>query len=164
MMKLQNFHNRTLLRFALLCLTLFLISTALPISAEKNTYVHDEAREQNFIYTLHLTRLHPDTISSLERGAHLIDKVTKQEIGRIVDISHTPHMAETYSADDDCIIKVPHPFYLDVTLTVRAIGRISQSGCQIGAFRLIQGIFVSFSTPKFSGVGECTAYELVERT
>ena len=162
-MNLQSFHSRALLRFALLCLTLLLMSTALPVSANKSTYLHDESREQNFIYTLHLTRLHPDTLPSLERGAHLIDKVTKQEIGRIVDISHTPHMAETYSADSDCIMKVPHPFYLDVILTVRAIGRISQSGCQIGAFRLVQGMAVSFSTPRFSGVGECTAFELVER-
>ena len=110
----------------------------------------------HLIYNLKLSALHPDTLSSLQIGAPLVDNIGKYAIGTLEDIAVAPHMKETYNGEDDALISAPHPFLVDVLLTVRAEGeRDAGAVYLIDGYRLSLGKFVSFTTPFFAGSGEC---------
>ena len=125
----------------------FLCSQPLQISASETTV----------FYQVQLKKLHPDVLSSLVTGARLTDSVSKSPVGKIESISVTPHMTETYSSSHDRMTQVPHPFFRDVTLTVRTACIPKKNGYQIGAFTLFSGASLHFFTPLFTGIGECTA-------
>ncbi len=145
-------HRRHLFLTAVMIFSL--LSAACPIGAY--------AKENPLIYTLHLSALEPQVVEAIHPDAPLIDRVGKYKLGRILSLTHAPHMTERYSKKDGCMKQVPHPLLLDVTVTVRAQGYLTREGCKIGGYALTEGSVVSFATPLFAGVGECTAIALEE--
>ena len=136
--------------FLPLFISLFLIfSILIPIQ------IH--AEDTAVIYTVHLKKLHPDVLSSLQIGARVTDSVSKTFVGTVTDIAVTPHMVETYAVMHDRMMQVPHPFFRDVTLTVRALCEPKKNGYQIGSFHLFRGTTLHFFTADFTGIGECAA-------
>lgn len=131
----------------------FLCNQPLQISASKTTV----------FYQVQLKKLHPDVLSSLIAGAPLTDSISKSPVGKIESVSVTPHMTETYSSSHDRMTQAPHPFFRDVTLTVRALCTPKKNGYGIGSFTLFSGASLHFFTPLFTGVGECTAIYESER-
>lgn len=119
--------------------------------------IHASAKEeQPFVYTLTIPLVHPETVSALSIGAPLIDNVGKYDIGRVGDIAVSPHMTETYNEELSGLVTVPHPLYVDIILTVKAEGFAEENGQRVNGYLLSLGKNVCFSTPFFSGVGECT--------
>ena len=115
------------------------------------------ASETTVLYTVQLKKLHPDVLSSLISGAEVTDAVSKSFVGQIENIAITPHMNETYSSSHDCFMQVPHPYFRDATITVRALCAQKKNGYQIGSFFLFRGAVLHFFTADFTGTGECTA-------
>ena len=114
-----------------------------------------EGTQTEIVYLLRLSRLDPALLPAIRTDAPLIDRVSKYPIGDVVSVKQSPHMQETYSREDDALRLVPHPYLLDVTLTVKAQGTPSGTYYKIGGYRLARGTTVSFTTPTFTGVGEC---------
>lgn len=119
--------------------------------------LQSNAAEAEIFYTVRLEKLHPDVETSLVRGARVTDSVSKSRIGTVEDLSFAPHMTETYSAVRDCMVEVPHPYFRDAIVTVRAFCTQEKNGYSIGAFRLFLGAPIYFFTAAFTGIGECTA-------
>ena len=119
--------------------------------------MHVSAKDaQPCVYTLTVPSVHPETVSALSIGAPLIDNVGKYDIGRVGDIAVSPHMTETYNEELPGLVTVPHPLYVDVILTVKAEGLAEENGQRVNGYLLSLGKTVYFSTPFFSGAGECT--------
>lgn len=122
--------------------------------------LHAGARENektDLVYLLRLSRLDPVFLPAVREDAPLIDRVGKYPIGRLLSVKSAPHMQETYSQEKDALTLVPHPYLLDVTLTVKAEGVSGGTYYSLGGYRLTVGSTVSFHTPTFASVGECIA-------
>ena len=113
--------------------------------------------ETDILYTVQLKKLHPEVLSSLVRGARVTDSVSKSRIGTVDSLSFTPHMTETYSSTRDRMVEVPHPYFRDASVIVRAHGTEHRHGYRLGSFELFEGATVHFFTASFTGIGECTA-------
>ena len=137
--------------FTLLFLFLFLAPILSPRAEAK------AQEEKEFVSLLRLSRLDPVLLPAIKEGAPMVDRVGKYPIGTLISLSHTPHVKETYSQDEDALRLVPHPYLLDVTLTVKASGSLRGDYVDVSGYRLAVGSTVSFSTPTFANVGECTA-------
>ncbi len=116
-----------------------------------------ERAQTEIVYLLRLSRLDPVFLPAIKADAPLVDRVGKYPLGRLLSVASAPHMQETYSQSSDELRLVPHPYLLDVTLTVKASGTQSGAFYRIGGYRLTKGTAVSFTTPAFAGVGECIA-------
>ena len=132
-----------------LALALILPSHALIAHAKKS--------ESTVYYTVRMRRVHPETLDSLTVGDVITDSVGKGRIGTLVHLSVTPHTVETYSAAEDRMVSVPHPYYRDAVLTVSARATRQDTHYAVGAYKLLLGRTVHFFTPHFVGSGECTA-------
>ena len=87
----------------------------------------------------------------------MIDRVGKYPIGHLISVKSVPHVQETYSRREDALKLVPHPYLLDVTLTVKTSGKALGIGYDLGGYTLTKGRTVSFLTPTYAGVGECVS-------
>ena len=133
------------------------VFTALILSVFCFCPLNVNASETTVFYTIQLKKLHPDVLSSLIVGARVTDSVSKSYVGKIENIAITPHMRETYSSVRDCMIQAPHPYFRDVTLTVRTFCTPQKNGYLLGSFLLFKGSTLHFFTADFTGIGECTA-------
>ena len=114
-------------------------------------------RARGFLVKLDTNGYRPEVLSSLVRGARVTDSVSKSRIGTVDSLSFTPHMTETYSSTRDRMVEVPHPYFRDASVIVRAHGTEHRHGYRLGSFELFEGATVHFFTASFTGIGECTA-------
>lgn len=126
------------------------------LSSSLTIFSSAAAADASVCYHLLLRRLDPHLEAALTEGTPLIDRVGKYPLGTVIAVKKTPHMQETYARQEDKLVTVPHPYYRDVTLTVRTEGTQKDDALLLGGYTLVCGKTVSFATPTFTGVAECT--------
>ncbi len=107
-------------------------------------------------YTLHLYPIREEYAGNVAVGDSLLDAVGKREIGRVVGLSVSPAMTDSYDREAKKMRRVAYPGYASVTLTVEAQGRATSGGYHIGPFLLYRGEKMHVRLPHLTASGFCT--------
>ena len=135
--------------FFLLCLSLF-IFTARLVTPEKTATKEIE-------YTLLLPAVPIKTSEGIKVGDSAVDAVRKGNIGRLTDVSVSPHRSE--AADGAQLQIYEDPTLSDVRLTVRAVA--AEDGRTVSGLLIYIGTRVHLRLPAYTGSGICISIKEV---
>ena len=126
---------------------------------ERRIVTVDGGRTAEIVYKIEVTAMREEFRNLVAVGDMVVDPVTANTVGEVTDVSYVPYVYVGTDRTTGLQITTPYPGKITMTVTIKTMATVTDTGYEVGGRGLVLGETISFRVPDFAGSGTCVAIE-----
>jgi hypothetical protein len=126
---------------------------------ERRIVTDNGDKTAEIVYKIEVTAMREEFRNLVAVGDMVVDPVTVNSVGEVTDVSYAPYLYVGTDRTTGLQVTTTYPGKLIMTVTVKTVATVTDTGYEVGGRALTLGETMSFRVPDFAGSGICVAIE-----
>lgn len=126
---------------------------------ERRIVTDHSGKTAEILYRIEVAPTREEFRNLVAVGDAVVDPVTAKSAGEVTDVSYAPYLYVGTDRATGLKITTPYPGKITMTVTVKAVATVTDTGYEVNGKALILGETISLRVPNFTGSGVVVAIE-----
>ncbi len=128
---------------------------------ERRIVTDPRGKTAEIVYKVEVPAMREEFRNLVAIGDSVVDTVTMNAIGEVTDVSYAPYLYVGTDRTTGLKITTSYPGKISMTMTIKVLATITDTGYTVGGQPLILGKTISLRVPDWAGSGQCVSIETI---